>query len=106
MDISSQVVVIWAANNGYFDNFPIGEITAAEEKLLTLFTTNKKLKDYLDEKKIIDENAEQELHKLLNRQLAHFEARRAGQVSTELKTVSSVITRKSKTKSKRRKSRR
>lgn len=65
MDTSSQVVILWAVNNGYLDNVPIEELSDTEEKILTLFTTNKKLKDHLDKNKEIDDFAEKELEKML-----------------------------------------
>ena len=65
MDTSFQVVILWAVNNGYFDNVPIEEFSSTEEKILSLFTTNKKLKDHLDKNKQIDDFAEKELEKML-----------------------------------------
>lgn len=65
MDVSSQVVLLWAVNNGYLNNVAIENISAAEEKILTLLATNKKLKDYLDEKKEIDDFATKELERML-----------------------------------------
>ena len=65
MDVTSQVVILWAVNNGYLDSVPLAEISAFEEKILALFTTNKKLKDHLDKNKEIDDFAEKELEKML-----------------------------------------
>jgi len=65
LDTSSQVVILWAVNNGYLDNVPIEELAGTEEKILALFTTNKKLKDHLDKNKEIDDFAEKELEKML-----------------------------------------
>lgn len=65
MDVTSQVVVLWAVNNGYFDKVALSEIPALEKRILTLFETNKKLKDSLNEKKAIDDNAKTELEKML-----------------------------------------
>src|SRR3989338_5807981 len=65
MDVTSQVVILWAVNNGYLDSVPLAEISAFEEKILSLFTTNKKLKDHLDKNKQIDDFAEKELEKML-----------------------------------------
>src|SRR3989338_7567763 len=65
MDTSSQVVILWAVNNGYLDNVPIEELSDTEEKILALFTTNKKLKDHLDKNKEIDDFVQKELEKML-----------------------------------------
>lgn len=65
MDVASQVVILWAVENGYLDNIPVSEIAATEEKILTLFETNKKLKDYLLQKKEIDEYVTKELERML-----------------------------------------
>src|SRR3990167_8876302 len=65
IDTSSQVVILWAVNNGYLDSVPLTEISAFEEKILTLLSTDKKLKDHLDKNKEIDDFAEKELEKML-----------------------------------------
>ena len=65
MDTAAQVVILWAVNNGYLDNVSIEEISAAEERILTLLATNKKLKDHLDKNKEMDDFAEKELEKML-----------------------------------------
>jgi len=65
MDVSAQVVVLWAANNGYFDNVPTEEVANLEKRIMTLFETNKKLKDHLNDKKEIDDFAAKELHRML-----------------------------------------
>jgi F-type H+-transporting ATPase subunit alpha len=67
LDVTSQVVLLWAVNNGYFDNIKIEEISKTEEKILTLLLTNQKLKSYLDEKKIVDDFVENELKKMLGK---------------------------------------
>lgn len=66
LDVSSQVVVLWAVNNGYFDKVEISDVANFEERILTLFTTNKKLKDHLETKKEIDDFAKGELEKMLS----------------------------------------
>ena len=66
LDVTSQVVIIWAASYGYFDNIPISEVANFEARIITAITTNKKLKDYLDSKKEIDDFATKELEKLLD----------------------------------------
>ena len=103
MDIASQVVVLWTVNNGYFDSVSVAEVANFQEKILTLLTTNKKLKDYLDDKGIIDDFVEKELKKMLGSTTEGTE---------KVRGVSPVVARKQKaklkpkTKSKRRKSRR
>ena len=65
MDIASQAVILWAVNNGYLDEVALEDIAASEQRILTLLATNKKLKDYLDDKKEIDETAKPMLEKML-----------------------------------------
>lgn len=67
LDVTSQVVLLWAVNNGYFDNIKIEDISKTQEKILTLLLTNHKLKSYMDEKKIIDDFVENELKKILGK---------------------------------------
>ena len=65
MDVSAQVVILWAVNNGYLDSTPIEDIAKVEEKILVLLSTNKKLKDHLDKNKEIASDVEKELEKML-----------------------------------------
>jgi len=65
MDVVSQVVIFWAVNNGYSDSVPVSEVANFQEKILTLLTTNKKLKDYLEDKKEVDDFVAKELEKML-----------------------------------------
>ncbi len=65
MDVASQVVIIWAVNNGYLDNVAIEDMAHVEEKILTLLLTNKKLKDSLEKNKEITTEVEKELEKML-----------------------------------------
>jgi len=51
MDIASQVIVLWAVNNGYFDNVPVDQVSQFEKKIVTFFETNTKLKNHLHDKK-------------------------------------------------------
>jgi len=119
MDVMEQVVVLWAVNNGYFDNIPVSEVATTEEKILTLFATNKKLKDYLEEKKEIDDYVTKELEKMLkgiggiqNKPIteAHSSVPSKSSAPSVIKkqTVHSVVARKPKrkTKAKRKKSKR
>ncbi|OGE04678.1 F0F1 ATP synthase subunit alpha [Candidatus Curtissbacteria bacterium RIFCSPLOWO2_02_FULL_40_13b] len=66
LDVASQVIVLWAVNNGYFDKIEISQIPKFEERILTLLATNKKLKDHLENKKEIDDFAQKELERMLN----------------------------------------
>ncbi|MBI2594372.1 F0F1 ATP synthase subunit alpha, partial [Candidatus Curtissbacteria bacterium] len=65
MDVASQVIILWVVNNGYLDNVPVDQVSQFEKKILTLFETNAKLKNYLAEKKEIDDFATRELEKML-----------------------------------------
>lgn len=65
LDASSQVVVFWAANNGYFDSIAVDQVKNFEERILNALQTNRKLKDHLDDKKEIDDEAVKELEKML-----------------------------------------
>ena len=65
MDVASQVVLLWAVNNGYLDNIKVEEVASFEEKILTLVATNKQLKDHLDSKKEIDDFAQNQLERML-----------------------------------------
>ncbi|MDP2632321.1 MAG: F0F1 ATP synthase subunit alpha [Candidatus Curtissbacteria bacterium] len=66
MDVSSQVVLLWAVTNGHFDQVPVAQISDAEEKLLAAFVSHKKLKDYIEDKKELDEYVVKELEKLVS----------------------------------------
>lgn len=66
MDVASQVVMIWAVNNGYFDKVAINDLPAFRQRLLDIFEINKKLKDYMSQKNEIDEFADKELRKMLD----------------------------------------
>ncbi len=65
MDDSAQVAVIWAVTNGYMDEVPVAEIANAEQRILTGLITNKKLKDYMDSKKELDDFVVNELKKMI-----------------------------------------
>jgi F-type H+-transporting ATPase subunit alpha len=66
LDVASEVVLIWSVNNGYFDNVPVADITKYKQKILDIFEINKKLKDYMNDKKELDEYTVKELEKMLN----------------------------------------
>jgi F-type H+-transporting ATPase subunit alpha len=65
LDVASQVTILWAVTNGHFDNIPVDQIADKEEKILALLESNKKLKDYMLDKKIIDDFVTKELEKLV-----------------------------------------
>lgn len=65
MDIVDQVIVIWAASNGYFDNFKVEDVASAQDRLLLAANTNKKLKDYMNDKKELDDYVTKELERLI-----------------------------------------
>ena len=65
MDVASQVVLLFAVTNGYLDTTPLADIQNIKEKILTLLETNKKLKDHLQNKKEIDDEAKSMLDKML-----------------------------------------
>ena len=118
MDVVSQVVIFWAVNNGYSDSVPVSEVANFQEKILTLLATNKKLKDYLEDKGEIDDFAEKELAKMLGSisgskpitestenekraQKVHSSVPSKSSVTSVIKkqSVSSVVARKAKSKS-------
>ncbi len=66
LDVTSQVVVLWAAKNGYFDSVAVADVAKSEERVLGLLATNKKLRDHLEDKKEIDDIAEKELERMLS----------------------------------------
>ncbi|KKS02111.1 MAG: ATP synthase subunit alpha, partial [Candidatus Curtissbacteria bacterium GW2011_GWC2_41_21] len=116
--LKSQVVIFWAVNNGYSDSVPVSEVANFQEKILTLLATNKKLKDYLEDKGEIDDFAEKELAKMLGSisgskpitestenekraQKVHSSVPSKSSVTSVIKkqSVSSVVARKAKSKS-------
>lgn len=64
LETTSQVVVLWTVNNGYLDSVAIEDIGKVEEKILTLLSTNKKLKDNLEKDKEITPEVEKDLEKM------------------------------------------
>lgn len=65
VDVATQTVTFWAANNGYFDNIQVDQVKNFEAKIANALQTNKKLKDHLDDKKELDEFAVKEVEKML-----------------------------------------
>ncbi len=66
IDVTAQTVIFYAAANGYFDSIPVTEVSKFEERIISALSTNKKLKDYLDDKKTLDDFAARELEKMLS----------------------------------------
>lgn len=64
MDVVAQVIIIWAAVNGHFDDIAILDVAKFEDRLLAALSINKKLRDYLNTKREIDDYAVGELVKL------------------------------------------
>ncbi len=92
MDISSQVVILWTVNNGYLDKVPVADVAKTQEKILSIFATNKKLRDHLETKKEIDDFAEKELEKMLKINLptagdARARTRRPAPAASEQTTI-------------------
>lgn len=66
MDVASQVVILWAVTNGYFDLVPLEKIQDQQDRIIALFDANKKLKDYMNSKKEIDDFVKRELEKMIS----------------------------------------
>lgn len=66
LDVASQVTILWAVTNGHFDNVPVEQIKNKEERILALLASNKKLKDYMLDKKEIDDFVKKELEKMIS----------------------------------------
>lgn len=65
MDVASQVAILWAVTNGHLDNTKIEDIKAQEDRIVAILEANKKLKDYMLDKKVIDDFVKKELEKLI-----------------------------------------
>ncbi|MBI3282904.1 F0F1 ATP synthase subunit alpha [Candidatus Curtissbacteria bacterium] len=65
MDVSDQVVVLWAVTGGHFDDVPLADVAKAEERLLVAANTNRKLKEQMEQKKELDDATIRELEKLV-----------------------------------------
>jgi F-type H+-transporting ATPase subunit alpha len=95
LDVVQQVVVLWAVVNGHFDNIALREIKPHQERILSLLEANKKLKDYLLDKKEIDDTAKVMLEKMVT-------GKNSSESTEEVqnKSTPSPVTRKAKSKSK------
>ena len=75
MPVAKQVVVIYAANNGYVDKYPIGSVGRYETELLSFMESQKSdiLKD-LEEKMAIDDDLGNKLKQALDEFKSQFVA--------------------------------
>lgn len=73
LDVEEQVITIYAANNGYVDDFPVSSIQKYERELLTFMQSKHAdfMKD-LQQKKAIDSDLEARLKKALEEFNAQF----------------------------------
>jgi F-type H+-transporting ATPase subunit alpha len=66
MDVEKQVLIIWAANNGYLDEVPVPDARAFEAELQRFVeNSHPGLLQTLREKKAIDGDVEKDLHQCL-----------------------------------------
>jgi F-type H+-transporting ATPase subunit alpha len=64
--MEEQVVVFWAATNGYLDNIPVEKVREFEVRLLQdMKARHKKIISEIAEKKVLDEKLTKELEKIL-----------------------------------------
>lgn len=64
--MEEQVVVFWAATNGYLDNIPVEKVREFEVRLLQeMKARHKKVISEIAEKKVLDEKLTKELEKIL-----------------------------------------
>lgn len=94
VDVATQTVTFWAANNGFFDGIAIDQVKNFEAKIANALQTNRKLKDHLDSKKELDEFAVKEIEKMLNSL--------SGKVSSSSETPQNSPKKSTKTKSRKR----
>jgi F-type H+-transporting ATPase subunit alpha len=75
LDVEEQVITIYAANNGYVDDYPVSSIQKYERELLAFMQTKHSdfMKD-LQQKKAIDSDLEARLQKALEEFNAQFVA--------------------------------
>ncbi len=79
MDVEKQVVVIWAASNGYADDVAVEDIRKFEAELLKFVENSKgSLLQELREKKAIDDSVKDQLHAALKEFKERFSAQAKG----------------------------
>jgi F-type H+-transporting ATPase subunit alpha len=77
--VERQVVVIWAATNGYIDDIPVGDVRKFETGLLNYMDNSQTaLLSTIREKKAIDNDSTQQLHAALKEFKARFLAQTKG----------------------------
>jgi F-type H+-transporting ATPase subunit alpha len=75
MSVASQVVAIYAVNNGYVDDYPANVVTRYESEMLSFVENNyQDLLDDLSEKNAIDEGLEGRIKKALDEFKGQFAA--------------------------------
>jgi F-type H+-transporting ATPase subunit alpha len=73
MPMEEQVVVFWAATNGYLDNIPVEKVRDFEVRLLQdMKARYKKVISEIAEKKVLDEKLTKELEKIVKDFLKSF----------------------------------
>src|SRR5262249_38229797 len=66
IDVEKQVLIIWAANNGYTDDVPVPEVRKFEAELLRFIENSQPgVLQALREKKAIDDDIQKDLEQLL-----------------------------------------
>jgi F-type H+-transporting ATPase subunit alpha len=66
MDVEKQVLVIWAANNGYLDDVPVADVRSFEGELIRFIeNSHPAVLQNLREKKAVTEEIEKDLHQSL-----------------------------------------
>ena len=65
MDVTAQVVILWAVTNGHFDDIPLEKAKDFEDKIIASYEANKKLKEHLTKNREVDDFATKELEKMM-----------------------------------------
>jgi F-type H+-transporting ATPase subunit alpha len=66
IDVEKQVLVIWAANNGYTDDVPVADVRTLEAELVRFMeNSHPGVLQTLREKKALDKDIEKDLHQSL-----------------------------------------
>ncbi len=72
--VEEQILVIWAVTRGYFDDFAVSKIKAAEKKLLEYsHQSHQRLLTQIAQEKVLNEKIEKELQKLLEKFKQNYE---------------------------------
>ena len=71
--LADEVILIWAVNKGFFDTVPAAKLPEIEERLLSLFQTEKKAtRNQINKNKDFDEKDEKEMTILVKKVLQVF----------------------------------